>query len=75
MHALSAQVRHGRLVMNEPTELPEGTVLELVAVGGGDDLDDEERTQLHAALDDALAEPDEEGIDAAALIADLRARR
>ena len=74
MQALRAQVRHGRLVIDEPTELPEGTVLDLVAVGGGDDLDDEERAQLHAVIDDGLAEADDEGVDAADLIAEMRSR-
>jgi hypothetical protein len=75
MHALKAQVRHGRLVMDEPTELPEGTEIELVAVGGRDYLDDEARAELHAAIDEGLAEGDEEGFDAADLIAELRSRR
>ncbi len=47
---LKAQVRHGRLVMDEPTELPEGTVLELTAVDPGDNLTDEERAALHKAI-------------------------
>jgi hypothetical protein len=55
--------------------VPDGTVLELVAVDGGDGLDDETRAQLHAVLAQGLAESDEEGADAAALIAELRARR
>jgi hypothetical protein len=72
MQALKAQVRRGRLVMDEPTEFPEGTVIELVAVGGGDDLDDEARAQLHAVIDEGLAASDDDGIDAADLIAELR---
>ncbi len=73
--AVFKRVRHGRLVMDEPTEFPEGTVIELVAVGGADHLDDEERARLHGVIDGALAESDEEGIDAADLLAELRARR
>jgi hypothetical protein len=73
MPALKAQVRQGRLVMDEPTEFPEGTIVELVAVGGVDDLDDESRARLGAVLDEALA--DEGGdVDAGDLIAELRAR-
>ncbi|MEO7328972.1 MAG: hypothetical protein ABI193_10360 [Minicystis sp.] len=75
MHALKAQVRRGRLVMDEPTEFPEGTEIELVAVGGGDELDDASRAKLHAMLDEGLAEPDADGVDAAALIAELRSSR
>src|SRR5204862_6425852 len=52
MHALKAQVKNGRLVLDEPTDLPEGEVVELVPVdevlaSGGDYLDDEERKRLH----------------------------
>lgn len=36
---LKAQVRGGRLVLDEPTELPEGSEVELVLVDEGDDLD------------------------------------
>lgn len=39
--------------------------------GDVDDLDDDSRAELHAALDDALAEPDEQGMDVADLIAEL----
>ena len=39
MAALRAQVRHGRLVLDVPTKLPEGTVLELTAADPGDNLD------------------------------------
>lgn len=50
MAALKAQVRHGRLVMDVPTKLPEGTVLELTAADPGDDLDEGERAALHRSL-------------------------
>lgn len=53
--ALRAVVQNGRLVVDEPTNLPEGTVLDLVVDDEGDDLDDEERAALHARLDAALA--------------------
>jgi hypothetical protein len=53
---LKAQVRNGRLVMDEPTELPEGTVLELVPADLGDDLDEAERTALNQAIDASWAE-------------------
>lgn len=47
---LRAQVRGGRLVLDEPTELPEGTEVELVLADEGDDLDDGDRALLHASL-------------------------
>ena len=50
MSGLQARVENGRLVLDEPTTLPEGTVVDLVADDGGDDLTDEERRVLHEAL-------------------------
>lgn len=47
-----ARVREGRLVLDEPTDLPEGTTVTLVPLEE-DDLDDEERARLHAALDES----------------------
>ncbi len=55
MQTLKARVEHGRLILDEPTKLPEGTVLELAAVDAGDDLSEEERAALHAALVEAWA--------------------
>ena len=48
--ALRATVRAGRLVLDEPVDLPEGTVVELLPVDQGDNLDEEDRATLHAAL-------------------------
>ena len=47
--ALKAHVRGGRLVLDEPTNLPEGAEVR-VALVDGDDLDDAERAELHAAI-------------------------
>lgn len=71
MGALRAQVRRGRLEMAEPTE---GSVIERGAVDAGDDLDDDERAELHAAIDEGLAADDDELVDAWDLIAELRSR-
>jgi len=38
------------LVLDEPTTLPEGTVVDLVADDEGDDLSENERRALHDAL-------------------------
>ena len=76
MLSLKASVRNGRLVLDEPTELPEGAVIELVAVGGEglDDLDDQERAALHSALAEGIAQ-DEAGdtVDADEVLAHLSA--
>ena len=45
-----ATVRGGRLVVDQPTELPDGTVLDLVIDDEGDELDDAERAALDAAI-------------------------
>ena len=54
MQPLKAHVHNGRLVLDEPTELPEGEVvylqlLDAIVAVDGDDLDDEERAALHRA--------------------------
>ena len=68
-------MKDGHLVLDEPVNLPEGTVVDLVPVDEGDDLDDEDRARLHAALDrsqgDFLAG---RGIPAEQVLAELRAR-
>ncbi|AUX46623.1 hypothetical protein SOCE26_081290 [Sorangium cellulosum] len=77
MLALKASVRNGRLVLDEPTELPEGAVVDLVAIGADvlDDLGGEEREALHEALAEGIAQ-DEAGdtVDADEVLAYLRAR-
>jgi hypothetical protein len=47
---LKARVRKGRLVVDEPTDLPEGTEIDLLPLDPGDWLDDEDRAALHRAL-------------------------
>lgn len=47
---LKARVQNGRFVVDEPTELPEGTELDLLPLDPGDWLDPEDRAALHRAL-------------------------
>ena len=47
---LRARVRGGRLILDEPVDLPDGTEIDLVPADEGDDLDEAERTRLHQAL-------------------------
>jgi hypothetical protein len=81
MQPLKAQVHNGRLVLDEPTNLPEGEVVELVPVddvlaSGGDYLDDEERAALDRELDASIAEAEAgELVDAEVVLAELRAMR
>jgi hypothetical protein len=58
MRALKAHVRSGRILVDEPTDLPEGTEIELVPL---DELDEygmtpEERAELDSALEESEAE-------------------
>jgi hypothetical protein len=50
MSGVRARVVQGRLVMDEPTSLPEGTILDLVMDDEGDDLPAPERAARDAAL-------------------------
>ena len=50
MQTLKAHVRNGRLIMDKPTDIPEGSEIELVIAGDEDNLDEKERERLHRAL-------------------------
>src|SRR5262249_22995524 len=47
---LKARVQGGRLVLDEPIDLPEGTEVELVPANEEDNLDDADRARLHESL-------------------------
>ena len=47
---IKARVLAGRLIVDEPTNLPEGTEVELLPLDPGDWLDEKDRKALHAAL-------------------------
>lgn len=55
METLKAVVQNGRLTLDEPTDLPEGEIVELV-LADRDELDDEDRVKLHESLERAWAE-------------------
>lgn len=72
---LRARVRNGRLVLDEPTDLPEGEEVELVPADA-DDMDDEERAALHESLAISLDQMKKgQLIDGNEVLARLRARR
>jgi hypothetical protein len=72
---IKAKVRAGRLVVDEPTELPEGVEVELLPLDPGDWLDDTDRAALHEALRESDADVAAGRlIDAAALLKELRSR-
>jgi len=72
---LKARVKAGRLVVDEPTELPEGTEIELLPLDPGDWLDETDRATLHQALKDS-AEDVKVGrlVDADVVLRQLRSR-
>ena len=64
MNGLKARVQNGRLVLDEPTDLPEGI-----------EVDDEERRELYAALLEGSDELDAgKGEDLETVLAELEAR-
>jgi hypothetical protein len=72
---LKARVKAGRLFVDEPSNLPEGTEIELLPLDPGDWLDEQDRAQLHKAL----AESDEDvkagrTIDVESVLRGLRSR-
>ena len=81
MRPVKAHVKNGRLVLDEPTDRPEGMVVELVPLDevlaqGGDYLDDEERKALHAEIEASIVEADAgKVVDADVVLAELRAVR
>jgi hypothetical protein len=81
MQPLKARVHNGRLVLDEPTDLPEGEVIELLPVddvldGGGDYLDDEERAALHRSIEQGIDDFEKgDTEDAFEFLARLKARR
>ena len=76
MNPLRARVEKGRLVLDLPTTLPEGTVVNLVADDEGDDLTDEERRILHEALSASWKSAEAGRLQPASKIVDeLRQRR
>jgi len=70
---LKARVHNGRLVLDEPTDLPEGTEVDLLPLDPGDWLGPEDRALLHRALA-ASQEELEDGhlVDAEEVLKELR---
>jgi hypothetical protein len=72
-YPLKARVVRGRLTLDEPIELPDGTVVHLVLADDGDALDEEERARLHEALDCSAREVAEgKAIPATDVLATIR---
>ena len=74
MHTHKVQVRNGRLVLDEPTDLPDGAEVEVLVID--DELTVDERAALHASLDRALDDSEAgRGMDAWEFLDRYRARR
>lgn len=73
---LRATVQNGRLVVDEATGLPDGTVLDLVIDDEGDELDPAQRGALDAAIEISLQQADAGQLSPALeILTRLRARR
>ena len=77
MQSVKAQVKNGRLVLDEPTDLPEGTEVTLsITDDEGGDYDDEERERINESLAVSFEQARMgQLIDADVVLARLRARR
>lgn len=76
MSPVRARVHKGRLILDEPTTLPEGTVVDLVADDEGDDLREDERRALHEALTASWTSVEARQLrPASAILDELRQRR
>ena len=81
MQPLKAHVHKGRLVLDEPTDLPEGEIVELVPLrdildDDADGLDDEERARLHESLVESFEQIKRgEAIDGPQALAEILAHR
>lgn len=80
MQPLKARVHNGRLRLDEPTDLPEGEVIELVPLDvlarGGDYLDDEECAALHQSIEEGFEDFEKGNVeDAFEFLARLKSQR
>jgi hypothetical protein len=78
MEILQARVKNGRLVLDEPTDLPEGEVvdLQIVANDMDDGMSDDERAALDRSIDRGIAQLEAgQGIPAEVILEKIRARR
>ena len=74
MKALSAHIRNGQIVLDDPVDLPEGAAVE-VLLPDQDEMTDEERAELEAELEESAAEFERgEIVDARAFALRLAAR-
>ena len=74
MAPLKAVVKNGRIVVDEPTDLPDGTELDLVPLQ--DEFDPEDRARLLAAINEGIDAVERgDHVDGFEFIARMRAKR
>jgi hypothetical protein len=74
MGTLRGHVESGRIIVDEPMDLPDGTEVE-IAVADSDDMTPEERAELDASIDRGLEQAARgEGLPAEEFLRRLRAR-
>jgi hypothetical protein len=56
MNALKARVRNGRLILDEPTSLPEGAEVPLVFANDEDEMTPDELAEHEEAIAEGLAD-------------------
>jgi hypothetical protein len=72
---IKAHVHGGRLLVDEPTTLPEGTEIDLLPLDPGDWLDESDRAALHAALAESQSDVAAgQLVDAAEILRRIRPR-
>lgn len=72
---ITAMVRDGRIVVNAPTDLPDGTTVTLLPLDPGDWLDEANRAALHEALGQSEADVEAGRLeDAAEVLRELKSR-
>lgn len=76
MEALKAHIENGRIVADEPVDLPDGTVLRVVPVDEADEeMSAAERAELEGAIEEGYADFDRRDyMDAAEFAATLVAK-
>ncbi len=79
MEILQARVKNGQLVLDEPTDLPEGTVVRIMVLDEDEDddgLTDKQRAALHRSLERGIAQSRAgQSIDGAEFLAKIRGQR
>ena len=58
MTILHARVQNGRVVVDEPTDLPDGAKVDLLLLDAAAEMGEEERTALEASIGRGLAQAD-----------------